>query len=36
MFIFHARIILSRNINTYVVYEQHSVPSMPLLDYLID
>jgi hypothetical protein len=32
MFIFHARIVLSGNINTYVVYEQHCVPSTPLLD----
>jgi hypothetical protein len=31
MFIFYARIVLSRNINTCVVYEQHLVPSMPLL-----
>jgi hypothetical protein len=29
--IFHARIVLSGNINTCVVYEQHRVPSMPLL-----
>jgi hypothetical protein len=28
----HARIVLSRNINTCVVYEQHRVPSTPLLD----
>jgi hypothetical protein len=32
MFIFHARMLLSRNINTYVVYEQHRVRGMPLLD----
>jgi hypothetical protein len=32
MFILHARIVLSGNINTCVVYEQHCVPSMPLLD----
>jgi hypothetical protein len=32
MFIFHARIVLSGNINTCAVYEQHGVPSMPLLD----
>jgi hypothetical protein len=30
MFIFHARIVLSGNINTYVVYEQHLVPRTPL------
>jgi hypothetical protein len=35
MFVFHARIILSTNINTCVVYEQHCVPSKPLLDSLI-
>jgi hypothetical protein len=29
MFILHARIVLSGNINTCVVYEQHHVPSMP-------
>jgi hypothetical protein len=27
-----ARIVLSGNINTCVVYEQHRVPSTPLLD----
>jgi hypothetical protein len=32
MFILHARIVLSGNINTCVVYEQYCVPSMPLLD----
>jgi hypothetical protein len=32
MFILHAWIVLSRNINTCVVYEQHRVPSTPLLD----
>jgi hypothetical protein len=32
MFIFHARMLLSGNINTCVVYEQHRVRSMPLLD----
>jgi hypothetical protein len=32
MFILHAIIVLSRNINTSVVYKQHRVPSMPLLD----
>jgi hypothetical protein len=32
MFIFHAKIVLSGNINTCVVYEQHFVPSTPLLD----
>jgi hypothetical protein len=32
MFIFYARIVLNGNINTCVVYEQHRVPSMPLLD----
>jgi hypothetical protein len=32
MFIFHTRIVLSGNINTCVVCEQHGVPSMPLLD----
>jgi hypothetical protein len=31
MFIFHARIVLSGNINTCVVYRQHCVPSTPLL-----
>jgi hypothetical protein len=30
IFIFHAKIVLSGNINTYVVYEQHLVSSMPL------
>jgi hypothetical protein len=30
MFIFHARIVLSGNFNTCVVYERHRVPSMPL------
>jgi hypothetical protein len=30
MFIFYARNVLSGNINTCVVYEQHRVPSMPL------
>jgi hypothetical protein len=30
MFIFYARIVLSGNINTCVVYEQHCVPSTPL------
>jgi hypothetical protein len=30
MFIFYARIVLSGNINTCVVYEQHRVPSTPL------
>jgi hypothetical protein len=30
MFLFYARIVLSGNINTCVVYEQHRVPSTPL------
>jgi hypothetical protein len=30
MFILHARIVLSGNFNTCVVYEQHRVPSTPL------
>jgi hypothetical protein len=30
MFILHAIIVLSGNINTCVVYEQHRVPSTPL------
>jgi hypothetical protein len=36
MFIFYAKIVLSGNINTCVVYEQHGVPSIHQLDYLID
>jgi hypothetical protein len=32
MFIHYARIVLSGNINTCMVYEQHCVPGMPLLD----
>jgi hypothetical protein len=32
IFIIHARIVLSENINTCVVYEQHRVPTTPLLD----
>jgi hypothetical protein len=32
MFIFHARIVLSGNIKTCMVYEQYRVPSMSLLD----
>jgi hypothetical protein len=36
MFILGARIILSENIKICVIYEQHRVSSMPLLDKLID
>jgi hypothetical protein len=32
MFIFHAKIVLSGNLNNCVIYEQHRVSSMPLLD----
>jgi hypothetical protein len=31
MFIFQARIVLNRNINSCVAYKQYCVPSMPLL-----
>jgi hypothetical protein len=30
MFIFYAKIVLSGNINTRVVYKQHNIPSTPL------
>jgi hypothetical protein len=32
VYILYAIIVLSGNINTCVVYEQHRVPSMPLLN----
>jgi hypothetical protein len=32
MFILHANTVLNQNIDTYMVYEQYTIPNKPLLD----